>query len=91
MDYIIEIIKQNTGTTSDALAIAMFVVGVFIVIFGLVGVVISLLLWFKYHRLNKTKNSCHLTGEQAARKILDDNGLQHIRVKCTGSILWGNS
>ena len=88
---IIELIKEATGTTSTGLAIAMFVVGLLIILFALVGLVINIFLWVKYHKLNKTKNSCGLTGEEAARKILDDNGLQHIRVKCTGSLIFGNS
>ena len=91
MNQIIELIKEGTGTTSDGIAIAMLIVGVLIVIFALVGVVISIVLFFKYHRLNKTKNTCGLTGEDAARRILDNNGLQNIKVKCTGSIIWGNS
>lgn len=91
MQAIIDLIKEGTGTTSDGIAIAMLIVGILIVIFALVGVSISIVLFFKYHRLNKTKNTCGLTGEQAARKILDDNGLEHIKVKCTGSIIWGNS
>ena len=91
MEQIIEIIKQNTGTTSDGLAIAMFIVGILIIIFGIVGGCISLFLFFKYHKYNRTKNSCGLTGEQAARKILDENGLENIKIKCTGSIIWGNS
>ena len=90
MGAIIDIIKANTGA-SDGIAIAMLIVGILIVIFGLIGVGISIMLFFKYHRLNKTKNSCGLTGDQVARKILDDNGLENIKVKCTGSILFGNS
>ena len=91
MNEIIALIKEGTGTTSDAIAVAMLIVGVLIVIFALVGIVISIVLFFKYHRLNKTKNTCGLTGEQAARRILDNNGLDNIKVKCTGSIIWGNS
>lgn len=91
MDQIIQFIKENTGTTSDGIAIAMLIVGALIIVFALVGIGISFALWLKYHKLNKTKNSCGLTGEQAARRILDNNGLQHIRVKCTGSLIFGNS
>lgn len=91
MQFIIDFIKENTGTTSDGIAWAMLIVGALIIVFALVGVVISIFLFFKYHKLNKTKNSCGLTGEQAARRILDNNGLQHIRVKATGSLIWGNS
>ena len=32
-----------------------------------------------------------MTGEEIARKILDDHGLQNIKVNVTGSILFGNS
>ena len=69
----------------------MLIVGALIIVFALVGIGISIALWLKYHKLNKTKNSCGLTGEQAARRILDTNGLQNIRVKCTGSLIFGNS
>lgn len=88
---IIDIIKEKTGATSDALAWAMLVVGALIIVFALIGIVISIYLWIKYHNLNKTKNSCGLTGEEAARKILDNNGLQNIRVSATGSFIFGNS
>ncbi len=91
MDKLIDLVKQSTGTTSDGIAIAMIIVGALIIVFALVGIVISILLAVKYHKLNKTKNSCGLTGLDAARRILDNNGLQHIKVKCSGSVLWGNS
>lgn len=91
INAIIEAIKSNTGTTSDAIAWAMLIVGALIVVFALVGVVISIFLFFKYFKLNRKQNSCGLTGEDAARRILDDNGLQNIKVKCTGSLIFGNS
>ena len=91
MQEIIDLVKESTGTTSDALAIAMIIVAGLIVIFGLIGIGISIVLWVKYHKLNKTKNSCGMTGEAVARKILDENGLEKIKVKATGSMLWGNS
>jgi len=91
INAIIDAIKSSTGTTSDALAWAMLVVGILIVIFALVGVFISIFLFFKYFKLNRKQNSCGLTGEEAARRILDNNGLQNIKVKCTGSLIFGNS
>jgi Zn-dependent membrane protease YugP len=45
----------------------------------------------KYVKFNRTENSAGLTGQEVARKILDENGLNHIKVKATGSILFGNS
>ena len=77
MQYLIDLIKGWTGTTSDAIAIAMLIVMALIIVFALVGIGINIVLFFKYHKLNKTKNSCGLTGEEAARRILDNNGLCH--------------
>ena len=91
MQALIDFVKENTGATSDALAIAMIIVAGLICIFALIGIGISITLWVKYHTLNKTKNSCGMTGEAVARKILDDNGLEKIKVKATGSLIWGNS
>ncbi|MBR6071215.1 MAG: zinc metallopeptidase [Acholeplasmatales bacterium] len=91
MQKIIDLIKEYTGTTSDGIAIAMMVVIALIIVFAAIGIGISIVLWVKYHHLNKTKNSCGLTGEQVARKILDANGLNKIKVKATGSFIWGNS
>ena len=91
MQKLIDLIKQYSGATSDSLAIAMLVVIALIIVFGLIGVGISIYLWVKYHKLNKTKNSIGMTGEEVARSILDKNDLNHIKVKATGSLIWGNS
>ena len=74
-----------------ALEIALIIVGILIVIVGLVSGITSIWLTIKYFRFNRRENSLGLTGMQIARKILDDNGLEHIKVKRTGSILFGNS
>ena len=73
------------------LEIALLIVGSLIGIVGIVSGVISLWLIMKYYRFNRRENSLGLTGVEIARKILDDNGLQHIEVKRTGSLLFGNS
>ena len=73
------------------LEMALAVVGILIVIVGLGCSFTSLWLIFKYFRFNRRENSLGLTGTQLARKILDDNGLEHIKVKRTGSVLFGNS
>ena len=78
-------------TLEAGLQIALVVVGLLIAVFGLVSLVISLWLAIKYARFNRKENSAGLTGEETARKVLDDHGLQHIRVKVMGSILFGNS
>ena len=73
------------------LQIALICVGVLIAIVGAVSLTVSVWLSIKYYRFNRKENSVHLTGEQTARRILDENGLQHIKVKATGSLLFGNS
>ena len=73
------------------LEVALMIVGFVIVIVGIVSGITSIWLVFKYFRFNRKENSLGLTGMQFARKILDDNGLEHIRVKRTGSLLFGNS
>ena len=74
-----------------ALEIALIVVGVLIAIVGIGAGVTSIWLVVKYYRFNRKENSLGLTGMQIARRILDDNGLKHIAVKRTGSLLFGNS
>lgn len=73
------------------LQIALICVITLIAIVGLISLTVSVWLAVKYHKFNRKENSAHMTGEETARKILDDNGLQHIKVKATGSLLFGNS
>ena len=73
------------------LEIALAVVGMLIVIVGIVSGITSIWLTIKYFKFNRRENSLGLTGMEIARKILDDNGLEHIKVKRTGSLLFGNS
>ena len=73
------------------LEIALMIVGVLIAIVGIVSGITSIWLVVKYFRFNRRENSLGLTGIEIARKILDDNGLEHIKVKRTGSLLFGNS
>ena len=74
-----------------ALEIALLVVGVLIALVGMVSGITSIWLIVKYFRFNRRENSLGLTGIEIARKILDDNDLEHIKVKRTGSLLFGNS
>ena len=73
------------------LEIALMIVGFLIVIVGIVSGITGIWLVIKYYRFNRRENSLGLTGIEVARKILDDNGLEHIKVKRTGSLLFGNS
>ena len=73
------------------LDIAIAIVGFLIFVFGIISGVISIWLAIRYTKFNKKENTAGLTGEQIARKILDDNDLSHIKVSVTGSIMFGNS
>ena len=71
--------------------IALAIVAIMIAIVGAYAFAVSIWLMVKYVKFNRTENSVGLTGQEVARKILDENGLNHIKVKATGSILFGNS
>ena len=73
------------------LEIALLIVGALITVVALASGIVSIFLIAKYYRFNRRENSLGLTGVELARKILDDNGLEHIQVKRTGSLFFGNS
>ena len=73
------------------LEIALVIVASLIAIVGIISGIISIWLMVKYYKYNRRPNSAGLTGMEIARSILDANGLQHIKVKRTGSLLFGNS
>ena len=74
-----------------ALEIALMIVGFLIFIVGIYASIVSIYLIVKYFKYNRRPNSVGLTGIEIARSILDAHGLQHIKVKRTGSLLFGNS
>lgn len=76
---------------SDAVILALIVVGALLVVASIVALVISIYLAISYVKYNRKQNSTGRTGEEIARKILDDNDLRHIKVSKNGSILFGNS
>ena len=71
--------------------IALGIVGSLIAIVGIYALIVSIWLMVKYVKFNRRKNSAGLTGQEVARKILDESGLNHIAVKTTGSLMFGNS
>lgn len=71
--------------------IALAIVGGLICVVGIYSAIVSIWLMVKYIKFNRKKNTAGLTGQQIARKILDENNLGHIAVKATGSIMFGNS
>ena len=73
------------------LEIALLIVGCLIAVFSIVAGIISIWLVVKYHKYNRKENSLGLSGIDVARKILDDHGLNDIKVSRTSSLMFGNS
>ena len=71
--------------------IALAVVSILICLVGIFSLVIAIWLAVKYYKYNRRENSIGLSGMVIARRILDSHGLEHIDVKRTGSLLFGNS
>ena len=82
---------EEFSNVSVPLQWAIFIVGALIAVVAVVSVGISIWLSIKYIVYNRRKNSANLTGKDAARKILDANGLNHIKVSTFGSLIFGNS
>ncbi len=82
---------EQFQNVSPAVQWAIFIVGCLIVVVGAISVCISLWLSIKYFVYNRRMNSRGLSGKDAARRILDKHGLQHIKVSVVGSMLFGNS
>ena len=82
---------EGFENVSPALQWAIFIVMCLIVLVALVSVTISIWLAIKYVRYNRKMNSRGISGADAARQILDKNGLERIKVSVVGSLLFGNS
>ncbi len=67
-----------------AVVIAIAVVSVF-------AFAVSIYLAVRYVKYNRRDDSCGLTGEQVARRVLDSGGCEDIKVSKSGSLLFGNS
>lgn len=84
-------LKEAFQGVSVGLQWAIFIVACLIVLVALVSSCVAIWLAIKYIVYNRRMNSKGITGADAARQILDKNGLQKIRVSVFGSLLFGNS
>lgn len=82
---------EEFQNVSPALQWAIFIVACLIVLVAIVSGFIAIWLSIKYMVYNRRMNSRGLSGKDAARMILDRNGLQRIKVSVVGSMLFGNS
>ena len=82
---------EEFENVTPALQWAIFIVVALIAIVAVISLGVSVWLAIKYITYNRTKNSAQISGGDAARKILDANGLQHIKVSTFGSMVFGNS
>lgn len=76
---------------SPALQWAIFIVGALIALVAVFALGVSIWLAIKYYKYNRVKNSANMTGKEAARTLLDKNGLKHVAVSTWGSFIFGNS
>lgn len=70
---------------------AIIVVVGLILLVAVFSLFVNIYLAIKYVVYNRTQNKAGINGEEVARKILDENGLQKIKVSVVGSMLFGNS
>ena len=78
---------------SGGLAAAYIVVCILIVIMAVVCLVMKLIIWIRYARANKQPISSQMSGMDAARFVLDREGLDYVKVRKAGLIreaLFGN-
>lgn len=94
-DFLRELSGDASGIdlnkVSDSIIILMGVIVALLIIVSIIAFAVSIYLGISYAKYNRKKNNLGMTGEEVARKILDNNGLSHIKVSKTGSIMFGNS
>ncbi len=73
------------------LQIALLTVAILIIIVAIISIGVSIYLAISYRKYNKMQNSANISGEAAARRILDENGLENIKIATSGSLMFGNS
>ena len=89
MDYFESFIDGIKG--GNFLNILLGFISLLIIIVSVFAFFVSIYLSISYFKYNRKKNSAGMTGKEVARKILDDNGLENIKVSKFGSFLFGNS
>lgn len=86
-------VGNPAATLSDPLLIVTTILFGLLVLASVIAGIIALALGIKYWRYNRKPVSSGLTGTEAARKLLDECGLQDVQVKRAGllrALVYGN-
>lgn len=92
MNELMELVYNKLGATGG-LAVAYIIVSILIVIMGIVCLVLEIRVWLMYSDANKIGISSRMSGMDAARYVLDQAGLNRVKVRKAGFIreaLFGN-
>ena len=85
----------NGGSILEGLIlVTIIILGIFLFFLSIVALFYSIKLAISYHKFNRQKVKSGITGKECARKLLDENDLQKIKVKKSGlfmSFVKGNS
>jgi len=94
MDPITDTIQTNPSLAlGDPLMITALVLVALLLLASLVAGVMTLVLWLKYLKYNRQPVQAGYTGTEAARKLLDESGLEDVQVRRAGflrALFYGN-
>ena len=93
MEELLNQIMQELGTDNRGLVIAYLIVCALILIMSIVTLVMEIIVWIRYSRANRKPISNQMTGIEAARYVLDREGLYDVNVRQAGFIreaIFGN-
>ena len=79
-DLLTELTDINMNKVSDQIVVTMTIIVGLLVVASFFALFVSIYLAIAYAKYNRTKNTCGKTGEEAARLVLDNNELEHIKV-----------
>ena len=93
MENFASILSELFDGAPIGLVVAYIIVSILVVVMAIVALVMKILIAVRYWKANKMPISTGMTGVDAARYVLDKDGLTHIKVKKAGFIrgaLFGN-
>lgn len=76
-------LSEELGAT-PVLTAAYVIVTFLVLVMAVVYLALEIRVWLRYRKANRTPISCNMTGIDAARLVLEKEGLSHIRVRKAG-------